>query len=79
MLTKRTNILFDDKLWLNLLAISKAEKKSVACLVRQAITDKYFSNGKGAEIKEAYEEIISLRDVYPKINYRKLINNGRKF
>ena len=79
MLTKRTNILFDDELWLNLLAISRSEKKSVAFLVRQAISDKYFSNSKSAEIKEAYEEILSLREFSPKINYQKLIAHGRKF
>lgn len=80
MLSKRTNILFDDELWAVLLAQSKIENSSVGELVRRAVVDKYSKKEAIARRKEIFEQILRIRPAAArgKIDYKELINYGRK-
>ena len=81
MLTKRTNILFDEQLWAVLSAASKAEKSSIGALVRRAVADRYVKNDVLARRKEVFDHIVKIRPapVRGKIDYKALINYGRKY
>jgi len=81
MLSRRTNILFDNELWAVLLAQSKVEKSSVGELVRRAVVDKYSKKEVLARRKEAIAHILRIRPAPArgKIDYKELINYGRKY
>lgn len=81
MLTKRTNILFDNELWAVLAAASKAEKASIGELVRRAVGDRYAKVDLLARRKAAFEHILKIRPAPArgKIDYKELINYGRKY
>lgn len=80
MLTKRTNILFDDKLWRLLTSRAKREKASVGKLVRRAVEKVYMQDEEMDRRKKAYEEILKIRKISKKpIDYKALINYGRKY
>lgn len=81
MLTKRTNILFNKELWAVLLAQSKEEKSSVGELVRRAVSDRYTQKDVIARRKDAFEQVLRIRpkEYHGKIDYKKLINYGRKY
>ena len=79
MLTKRTNILFKEDQWLSLVALAQEWGTSVAELVRQAVDEKYLQGKRDAEVKKAVETILRIRKKVPGINYKELINAGRKY
>lgn len=80
MLTKRTNILFDEQLWKALTAEAKKRKTSVARLVRKAVEKEYFEDTKWEERRRAFEEIKKIRKISKtRIDYKALINYGRKY
>lgn len=80
MLIKRTNILFDQKTWEMLTALAQQRGNSVAELVRKAVKKTYFSESEKMAKRQALEKIISLRKkTKGKINYRQLIEDGRKY
>lgn len=80
MLTKRTNILFDEKLWRELSARAKREKTSVGNLVRKAVEKAYVQNEEKDKRTKAFERILKIRKMSKKpIDYKALINYGRKY
>jgi len=80
MLTKRTNILFDDKLWKVISNRARREKTSVGNLVRTAVRTVYDQKESVDEKTKAFEEIIQARKLSKKVvNYKELINYGRKY
>ncbi|OGL77710.1 hypothetical protein A3J43_04435 [Candidatus Uhrbacteria bacterium RIFCSPHIGHO2_12_FULL_54_23] len=79
VLEKRTNILFDMKLWNKLTRLASERERSVGDLVRTAVTRTYFSDHINRERREAFERIMKLRTVSKeKIDYEELINYGRE-
>lgn len=80
MLTKRTNILFDQALWNRLTQLAKSMNTSVGRLVRDAVEEKYIQDKNLDRIKTACESIEKHRKVFKgKIDYKALINYGRRF
>lgn len=79
MLTKRTNILFDENLWKTLTAEANRRKTSVGKLVREAVTKMYVQDEELTKRKKAYEEILRIRKRVKGINYKEYINYGRRF
>lgn len=80
MLTKRTNILFDDDLWKLLTSVAKREKTSVGDVVRSAVKKVYSEEDIIEKRKKAFETIRKVR-VRQKgiVDYKALINEGRKY
>jgi hypothetical protein len=79
MLTKRTNILFDEDLWFKLLTLSEMKKSSIGKLVRSAVVKAYFADDAQKRIVQAVDLTLKSRKVYKgKIDYKKLIERGRK-
>jgi hypothetical protein len=80
MLTKRTNILFDNDLWDVLTSVARREKTSVGEVVRKAISKVYTEGDLIAQTKKAFETIRKFR-VKQKgvLDYKALINDGRKY
>lgn len=64
MLTKRTQILFDDTMWQKLLRLAERENISVGELTRKAIEKTYFSSREELKDKkeEAYQQILAIRE-----------------
>ena len=79
MLTKRTNILFDERLWRLLTDRAKREKASVGKLVRRACEKVYMQDEEMDQRKKAYEEILRIRKRVKGINYKEYINYGRRY
>lgn len=80
MLTRRTNILFDEHLWNKLSQVAKTERVSVGKLVRTALTEKYLENDDLEKIQKAHDTILKIRKITKgKIDYKALINEGRRF
>jgi len=80
MLIKRTNILFEEKTWELLTALASRNNQSVGELVRKAIKKTYFPEGEKMTQKQALTKIIAIRKkTKGKINYRQLIEDGRKY
>jgi hypothetical protein len=80
MLTKRTNILFDNDLWELLTSVARKEKSSVGEVVRRAV-NKVYRDANFNEIKKKAFEIIKKHRVRQKgvLDYKALINEGRKY
>ena len=80
MLTKRTNILFEEKTWKELTKLASKKKTSVGELVRDAVEEKYTRENMLDKRRLAAEAILLHRPkpVKGKINYKALINAGRK-
>jgi len=80
MLTKRTNILFDDFTWNTLKQVAVIENTSVGQLVRNAVKNTYFKQQQTNSRQQLMSSIETLaKNVNTtRINYRKLINDGRK-
>lgn len=80
MLTKRTNILFDEELWKILVAEAAKRKTSVGDLVRFAARKVYDADQKTSARQRAGEEIRKIRVFQKgKVDYKELINYGRKY
>ena len=80
MLTKRTNILFDNDLWNLLTSVARREKSSVGEVVRRAVSKVYKDTDLDERKKDAFETIRKFR-VKQKgiVDYKSLINEGRKY
>lgn len=79
MLIKRTNILFDEETWKILTGLATQKQVSASELIRKAIKRTYFSEGKKMDNKKIFNQIVFLRKkLKGKIDYRKLIEDGRK-
>lgn len=80
MLTKRTNILFDEELWNLLVALAVKQKTSVGDLVRSAARKVYDADQKTSARQRAGEEIRRIRVVQKgRVDYKELISYGRKY
>jgi hypothetical protein len=81
MLTKRTNILFDNQTWLKLQRLAKTRNESIGELVRQAVEQNYnLKDDQTSQIRQVCDEIERIRVSFKgKLDYKALINYGRKF
>lgn len=80
MLTKRTNILFDENLWKTLTAEAVKRRTSVGKLVREAVKKMYARDEELERRREAIEHIKKIRKKFKgKIDYKELINYGRRY
>ncbi len=79
MLAKRTNILFDEELWFKLLTLAEIRKSSIGNLVRTAVKDLYFSGDDRSVLAKTVDEIRRVRKTIGGVNYKELINEGRKY
>ncbi len=79
MLTKRVNILFDQKIWTRLQKRAKRLKRSTSDLVREAV-EQLPNDEVLKKRKEAYEWILKNRPkpVKGRIDYKAMINYRRK-
>ena len=64
MLTKRTQILFDQQLWTSLMQLAKEKNTSIGELVRNAVRKQYSEDGKQERIEKAVENILKFRKKY---------------
>jgi hypothetical protein len=78
MLTKRTNLLFEEDLWNRLVSIANEKNTSVGDLVRQATRRVYIDSEVNSNRKTAFATILSTRVKQKSVDYKKLINHGRK-
>ena len=81
MLTKRTNILFDEKMWQALVAEARKKQSSVGELVRSAVEETYLSNDQGIvgvrqrslsnirKVKQQIKQPISRKEIKQFIEY----------
>lgn len=80
MLTKRTNILFDEELWRILVQLAKLNNTSVGKLIRDAVADKYTKKATFLKRQTAIESTLKKRLMSKdRIDYKELINYGRKY
>lgn len=79
MLTKRTNILFDENLWRFLKTEASRRKVSVGKLVREAVERAYVHEAELDERRKALDHILKIRKRVKGINYKEYINYGRRF
>ena len=80
MLTKRTNILFDNDLWDLLTSVARKEKSSVGEVVRKAVKRVYTEGNLVERKKQAFETIKKFRVMQKGVlDYKALINEGRKY
>ncbi len=79
MLTKNAHILFDPQEWKQLVQIAAAENSSVNQLVRRAVQTAYVKTARGLQIAAAVDKIRKIRPHVKGINYKELINYGRKY
>jgi hypothetical protein len=81
MLNKRTNILFDDKLFDYLNALAAKRDTSIGNLVRMAVI-KVYCEGKSEKKAKAVDKILALRKNIRKISAKDIaefINYDRKY
>ena len=80
MLNKRAQILFDQSLWQTLVDISNTKEVSIGQLVREAVGEKYQKEHIREQRAKAIESTLLNRLVSKKkIDYKELINYGRKY
>lgn len=80
MLNKRANILFDKDTWRKLTKVARDKNTSVGELVRDAVKEKYIQDDEQKRIAKAIDSIRARRKIFKgKIDYKALINYGRKF
>lgn len=81
MLTKRVNFLFEEETWQMLQERAMTEQVSIAELVRKAVK-KTYNNKDQARLKRiqaAHKWILANRQMQKNIDYKELINAGRKY
>ena len=79
MLNKRTQILLKNETWERLKNISESRGVSIGTLIRNAIEDIYINTQKDESIAKAVDSIKNVRKIHKGINYKDLINYGRKY
>ena len=80
MLTKRTQILFEPETWQLLQQVSRAKNISTGELIRQSVAKTYLKKDAKLITKQL---LLDIKKLKPKINtkninYKELINHGRK-
>lgn len=81
MLTKRTNILFEEELFRHLVALASKNSTSVGDLVRKAVIKTYPKKINDKRM-DAYNKIIELKKGLGQIStkeIKEMINYGRKY
>ena len=85
MLTKRTNILFEQTTWNKLLGLAKMRQTSVGQLIRTAVLAMYLDEDK-YKLEQRREAIESIKKTRTQIKHKftaseikELINYGRKY
>lgn len=82
MLTKRTNILFDEEIFKYLVALADKNKTSVGDLVRKAVTKLYIQQNDDQNKLTAYQNILKLKKGLGRTSAKEIresINYGRKY
>lgn len=79
MLNKRTQILFENDFWNQLMSLAKARDMSVGELVRSTLKATYFKEDKKEKMARGMKMILSVRKKFKKIDYKEMINYGRKY
>ncbi|HBR13285.1 MAG TPA: hypothetical protein DD697_01110 [Candidatus Komeilibacteria bacterium] len=81
MLNKRVNFLFDEEMLMRLRQMAAEESVSVGDLVRKAVKKTYADKDAARlkRINQACREIERVRTLQKNINYKELINAGRKY
>lgn len=82
MLTKRTNILFEEDLFRHLVALASKKGTSVGDLVRKAVIKVYRKPDFNQKQMKVHKEIIRLKKGFGKISFKEIkemINYGRKY
>lgn len=80
MLNKRAQILFDQSVWQILVGLSEAKKESIGQLVREAVKTVYIKTAEMEIRRKAIEETERIRPHFKgKLNYKEMINYGRKY
>ncbi len=79
MLTKRVNFLFEEETLQMLRERAAVEQESVGELVRRAVKKTYVGENKQQKIAKAIQDIRRIRKVFKNIDYKELINAGRKY
>lgn len=79
MFNKRVNLLFDQDEWERLTVLASLKNANASQLIRVAIRKTYFSDQANKTRKSAFYSIIKERKTFKNINYKALINYGRKF
>ena len=81
MLTHRTNVLFTSQDYQMLSLLAQKKKTTMAGLIRQAVKKNYFRQNTGRQ--QLVKGIKSLRGIVKNpeipIDYKQLINDGRRF
>lgn len=80
MLTKRTNILFDEDTWDKLVKLARSRNISTSMIIRVAVEKELSDEEMFAQRRKAFEEIKKIRPepFKGKIDYKELINYGRR-
>lgn len=82
MLTKRTNILFNEELFNHLVALANKNSTSVGDLVRKAVIKVYWKPEQNQGKIKAFKEIIRLKKGLGRISskeIKEMINYGRRY
>lgn len=79
MLNKRATILFSQDQWRQLSIISESQDASVGELVREAVVKVYLTNTQLEQRQQAVSRILAYRQRHSGIDYKQLINEGRKY
>ncbi|MCG2691399.1 hypothetical protein L6272_01085 [Microgenomates group bacterium] len=79
MLTKRVNFLFEEETYRMLQERAVTESISVGDLVRRTVKKTYAGDNKQQKIAKAIQDIRRIRKVFKNIDYKELINAGRKY
>ena len=81
MLTKRVNFLFEEETWRMLQDRAAMEEVSIGELVRKAVKKTYADKDSARlkRIAKACRDIERIRVVQKNIDYKALINAGRKY
>ncbi len=82
MLTKRTNILFEEELFRYLVVLANKNNTSVGDLVRKAVIKVYQKPNLNQKQMKIHKEIIKLKKGFGKISFKEIkemINYGRKY
>lgn len=80
MLTKRAQILFDQNMWNQLIKLAKKQQTSVSEIIRKTVEKQIEDEEVFEKRYQAIESTMKNRlKSRKKINYRELINYGRKY
>lgn len=82
MLSKRTNVLFDENTFSYLAFLARRDGSSIGNLIRTAVFKVYFRDNENQKRMKALENILKLRKNIKPVKYseiKKWINYGRKY